>query len=93
MSASRFTLLDKRPQNTLLSWTIFLLALHTDWQEQARKEVLQLFGKETPNPDGLSKLKTMSMIINESLRLYSPVIYVPRRVEKKVKLGKLIVSC
>ena len=45
--------------NTLLSWTVFLLALHTDWQEEARKEVLQLFGKQTPNLDGIGKLKTV----------------------------------
>ncbi|KAM5567456.1 hypothetical protein ABKV19_015504 [Rosa sericea] len=77
--------------NTLLSWTVFLLALHNDWQEEARKEVLQLFGKETPNPNDLSKLKTMSMIINESLRLYSPILYVTRSIERTVRLGKLIV--
>ncbi|KAK9934968.1 hypothetical protein M0R45_022087 [Rubus argutus] len=54
---------------SFLAWTVFLLAHHTDWQEEARKEVLQLFGKQTPNPDGIAKLKTMSMIMNESLRL------------------------
>ncbi|KAL6186719.1 hypothetical protein ACLB2K_042838 [Fragaria x ananassa] len=70
---------------------ILLLALRTDWQEEARKEVLQLFGKHTPNPDGLAKLKTMSMIFNESLRLYSPAVTVTRRVEKDVRLGNLIV--
>ena len=34
--------------NSLLAWTVFLLALYKDWQEEARKEVLQLFGKENP---------------------------------------------
>ncbi|KAH0991249.1 hypothetical protein GBA52_002732 [Prunus armeniaca] len=77
--------------NTLLCWTVFLLALHTDWQEEARKEVLQLFGKQTPNLDGIGKLTTMSMIINETLRLYPPAVQVPRNVEREVRLGKLIV--
>ncbi|PQP91688.1 uncharacterized protein Pyn_09761 [Prunus yedoensis var. nudiflora] len=77
--------------NTLLAWTVFLLALHTDWQEEARKEVLQLFGKQTPNLDGIGKLKTMSMIINEALRLYPPAVSVVRNVEREVRLGKLIV--
>ena len=45
--------------NGLLAWTVFLLALHTDWQEETRKEVLQLFDKRTPDHDGLSKLKTV----------------------------------
>ncbi|XP_008243890.1 PREDICTED: cytochrome P450 CYP749A22-like [Prunus mume] len=77
--------------NSLLAWTIFLLALDTDWQEEARKEVLQLFGKENPNPDGLNKLKTMSMIFNESLRLYPPVVSLIRETEKEVRLGKMVV--
>ena len=33
----------------------------------------------------------MSMIFNESLRLYSPAVSITRRVEKDVRLGKLIV--
>lgn len=45
--------------NTLLAWTVFLLALHTNWQEEARKEVIELFGKQTPNLDGITKLKTV----------------------------------
>ncbi|PRQ40591.1 putative 11-oxo-beta-amyrin 30-oxidase [Rosa chinensis] len=86
-----FYLVGQETSNTLLSWTVLLLALHTDWQEKARMEVLQLFGKQAPNPDGLAKLKTMSMIFNESLRLYSPAVTVTRRVEKDVRLGKLII--
>ncbi|KAK9934980.1 hypothetical protein M0R45_022099 [Rubus argutus] len=86
-----FYFVGQETTNSLLSWTVTLLALHSDWQEEARKEVLQLFGKQTPNPDGLAKLKTMSMIFNESLRLYSPAVSITRRVEKDVRLGKLIV--
>nr|XP_011460709.1 PREDICTED: cytochrome P450 CYP749A22-like [Fragaria vesca subsp. vesca] len=77
--------------NGSLSWTVFLLALHQDWQEEARKEVLQLFGKQNPNIDGISRLKTMNMIINESLRLYPPVTQLIKRTEREVRLGKLIV--
>ena len=54
-----FYIAGQETTNSLLAWTVFLLALHTDWQEEARKEVLQLFGKQTPNPDGISKLKTV----------------------------------
>ncbi|TQD93138.1 hypothetical protein C1H46_021231 [Malus baccata] len=78
--------------NSLLAWTVFLMALHTDWQEEARKEVLELFGKdETPNSDGLNKLKTMGMIINESLRLYPPVVSLTRESLKEVRLGQVVV--
>ncbi|XP_050373774.1 cytochrome P450 CYP749A22-like [Argentina anserina] len=80
-------------QETLdvLTWTVFLLALHTDWQEEARKEVLEVFGKQAPNPNDIFKLKTMSMIINESLRLYPPLVSLVRKVEKEVRLGNLII--
>nr|XP_011457333.1 PREDICTED: cytochrome P450 CYP749A22-like [Fragaria vesca subsp. vesca] len=79
--------------NSLLSWIILLLAQHPDWQEDARKEVLQLFGKQTPNYDGLAKLKTMSMIIHETLRLYDlypPGLLIIRNVAREVRLGKLL---
>ncbi|KAK3027257.1 hypothetical protein RJ639_041203 [Escallonia herrerae] len=73
----------------LLAWTVFLLAIHTDWQEKARKEVLQFFGHKSPTSDGIARLKSMNMIINESLRLYPPVLTVTRKVEREVKLGNL----
>ncbi|XP_038723891.1 cytochrome P450 CYP749A22-like isoform X2 [Tripterygium wilfordii] len=72
----------------LLSWTIMLLAIHTDWQEEARKEVQDIFGQQIPNPDGISKLKIMGMIINETLRLYPPAMGVIRKVNREVQLGK-----
>ncbi|KAL0296817.1 UNVERIFIED_CONTAM: cytochrome [Sesamum radiatum] len=43
---------------SLLSWTVLLLAIHTDWQEKARDEVLQLFGRENPNSEGIARLNT-----------------------------------
>ncbi|KAL3511016.1 hypothetical protein ACH5RR_030417 [Cinchona calisaya] len=74
----------------LLSWTILLLAIHTDWQEKAREEVLELFGQQPPNSEGIGRLKTMSMIINESLRLYPPSVYTERKAKKGAKLGNFI---
>ncbi|XP_028959663.2 cytochrome P450 CYP749A22-like isoform X1 [Malus domestica] len=77
--------------NTSLGWTVFLLALHTNWQDEARKEVIELFGKQAPNLDGIAKMKTMSMILNESLRLYPPVASFGRKVEREVRLGNVTV--
>jgi PHYB activation tagged suppressor 1 len=76
---------------SLLSWTIFLLSISTDWQEKARKEVLDLFGNQNPQSDAIPRLKTMNMIINESLRLYPPVVALLRRVKQESRLGKLVV--
>ncbi|CAA0833046.1 cytochrome P450- family 709- subfamily B-polypeptide 1 [Striga hermonthica] len=72
----------------LLSWSVLLLAIHTDWQEKARNEVLELFGRKKPNSEGLARLKIVNMIIYETLRLYSPVTNITRRTNTKVKLGK-----
>nr|URF53675.1 cytochrome P450 [Trichosanthes cucumerina] len=76
--------------NVLLAWTMFLLALHKEWQEEARKEVLKIFGDNNPTLEGLPKLRTMTMIINECLRLYPPAMTLARQVEKETKLGKLV---
>nr|XP_028947428.1 cytochrome P450 CYP749A22-like [Malus domestica] len=77
--------------NIELAWIVFLLAVHTDWQEEARREVLELVGKQNPSPEGIAKLKTMSMIINESLRLYPPAVSMERKVDREVRLGNFII--
>ncbi|CAN4122024.1 unnamed protein product [Withania somnifera] len=74
---------------SLLGWTIFLLATNKNWQEKARKEVLESFGQKVPSADGLSRLKIMNMILDESLRLYPPVPFIKRKVDRIVQLGKL----
>ncbi|KAF5755402.1 putative 11-oxo-beta-amyrin 30-oxidase [Helianthus annuus] len=76
----------------LLSWAVLLLSIYTEWQERAREEVFQIFGKETqPHFEGLAKLKIIGMIIHETLRLYPPGIAIIRKNEREVKLGNLIV--
>ncbi|KAF9588412.1 hypothetical protein IFM89_009987, partial [Coptis chinensis] len=77
---------------TLLSWTILLLATHTDWQEKARKEVFYLFGDKHPNPEenNIARMKTMTMIINETLRLYPPTPDLRRTVNCQVRLGDIL---
>ncbi|KAK8317250.1 hypothetical protein V6Z12_A13G097700 [Gossypium hirsutum] len=57
---------------------------------KARQEVIKIFGNQNPNPKGIGKLKIMTMIINETLRLYPPVSSMVRKVASDVQLGKLI---
>ncbi|KAL5854171.1 hypothetical protein ACOSQ4_003973 [Xanthoceras sorbifolium] len=74
---------------SLLCWATLLLATHLDWQDKARKEVIDLFGQQSPSPDNVSKLNIMGMIINESLRLYAPVYSLVRETKKEVRIGKV----
>ncbi|XP_074325964.1 cytochrome P450 CYP749A22-like [Apium graveolens] len=85
-----FYVAGQETTSTLLSWVVFLLGSHTDWQEKARQEVLNLFGKEQPHSDGIARLKIVNMIINETLRLYPPVAEFTRQVKEETRLGNYI---
>ncbi|KAL1551429.1 cytochrome P450 734A1-like protein [Salvia divinorum] len=81
----------KHTTANLLTWTTVLLAMHPQWQEQARDEVLRVCGaRDSPSKDDLlhlPKLKTLGMILNESLRLYPPAVAIIRRAKREVQLG------
>ncbi|MBA0612375.1 hypothetical protein Godav_012979 [Gossypium davidsonii] len=50
--------------NSLLAWIVLLLATHGDWQEKARREVIDIFGNRNPDSEGISKLKIVSILSN-----------------------------
>ena len=58
-----FFLAGHETTSSLLSWTILLLAIHTDWQEKARKEVLEIYGQQNPTAEGLPRLKTVRELL------------------------------
>ncbi|KAK4854265.1 hypothetical protein QYF36_021272 [Acer negundo] len=70
-----------------LTWTMIVLSMHKNWQEKAREEVLRTCGKNVPNIENLNHLKIVSMVINEVLRLYPPVIALLRHTIKKTNIG------
>ncbi|XP_047947535.1 cytochrome P450 714C2-like [Salvia hispanica] len=60
------------------SWCLMMLAAHPDWQARAREEVLEICGMGMPTADMLRSMKVLTMVIQETLRLYPPVAYVVR---------------
>ncbi|XP_030449666.2 cytochrome P450 CYP749A22-like [Syzygium oleosum] len=85
-----FYIAGQETGNAMMTWMLFLLAIYPEWQEEARMEVLNVFGNKEPDFDGLGKLKKISMIINETLRLYPPLVGLTRKVGKKQRLGWLV---
>ncbi|KAL0406689.1 UNVERIFIED_CONTAM: cytochrome [Sesamum latifolium] len=77
--------------STLLVWTMVLLSKHQEWQARAREEVLQVFRKKKPTFDDLQQLKTVTMILQEVLRLYPSVPYTTRAPIETVTLGSMII--
>ncbi|XP_062215848.1 cytochrome P450 CYP72A616-like isoform X2 [Phragmites australis] len=73
--------------SVLLTWTLVVLGMHPEWQDRAREEVLSVFGRDKPSFDGLSRLKTMTMILYEVLRLYPPAVTLNRRTFKDIQIG------
>eukprot|EP01018_Ginkgo_biloba_P022417 Gb_25247 [translate_table: standard] len=76
---------------SLLTWTMVLLGMYPTWQERARREVLTVCGQCVPKAENLNHLKLMNMILNESLRLYPPVVALIRQTHQDMQLGTISV--
>ncbi|KAI0523551.1 hypothetical protein KFK09_005946 [Dendrobium nobile] len=89
-----FYFVGQETTSMMLSWTSFLLALNPEWQEKIRLEILQLFRdrKRLTSEDfsAIAKLRKMTMVINESMRLYPPVLAIFRTVAQDCKVGNVL---
>ncbi|XP_022756881.1 cytochrome P450 714C2-like isoform X1 [Durio zibethinus] len=64
---------------TTASWTLMLLAAHPDWQARVRAEVLETCQRSLPDADMLRNMRKLTMVIQETLRLYPPATFVIRQ--------------
>ncbi|XP_058075248.1 cytochrome P450 714C2-like isoform X2 [Magnolia sinica] len=71
------------------TWCLMLLALNPDWQARARVEVMDICGAHTPDADMTRRMKTLTMVIQETLRLYPPSTFVAREALQDMKFGDI----
>ncbi|KAM7521954.1 hypothetical protein LguiA_011856 [Lonicera macranthoides] len=71
------------------TWCLMLLASHPEWQDRIRAEALEVCKGQIPDADMVRKMKQLTMVINESLRLYSPVAVVSREAFEDMKFGDI----
>ncbi|CAN0872671.1 Cytochrome P450 734A6 [Linum grandiflorum] len=85
-----FYFAGKETSANTLTWAIVLLAMHQDWQTKARQEILNVCGyNHLFTSQHLADLKLLTMILNETLRLYCPITTIQRRACRDVKVGQL----
>lgn len=72
---------------SLLTFAVYLLAMHPDVMERARAEVLNIVGEsETPTYEQIKQMRYLRAIINEVLRLFPPVPLNERASSRSVVL-------
>ncbi|XP_061369518.1 cytokinin hydroxylase-like [Gastrolobium bilobum] len=74
-----------------ITWTLLLLAMHEDWQNQLRDEIREVVGNDDLDISMLSGLKKMKWVMNEVLRLYPPAPNVQRQAREDIKVDDLTV--
>ncbi|KAI9108116.1 hypothetical protein K1719_020989 [Acacia pycnantha] len=79
----------------LLTWVLIQLSLHPQWQDRLRAEIFETFPDISSHSvfdiDKLRKMKQLSMVVQESLRLYGPAITSSRKALEEVKVGDMVV--
>ncbi|KAE9605968.1 hypothetical protein Lal_00025493 [Lupinus albus] len=71
------------------SWSLMFLALHPEWQSRIRTEVAHYCPNGIPDADSLPLLKTLTMVIQEVLRLYPPAAFVAREAYEDIQIGNI----
>ncbi|GJP39063.1 hypothetical protein CLOM_g23452 [Closterium sp. NIES-68] len=87
-----FLLAGHETTSNLLTWTVLLLSQHATWQQRAREEARQVLGADGAGltMEKAAELKTITMILNESLRLYPPAPVVARLCATRAKLSETL---
>lgn len=61
-----------------LAWVWYLLSTHPNIARKVRAEVDTVLGDRVPTVEDIPNLKWVSMVIDETMRLYPPLFVIPR---------------
>lgn len=70
-----------------LSWTWYLLARHPEHARRLREELDAVLDGRPPALDDLPRLPFTRMVLEESLRLFPPVVVIPRQANAAAEIG------
>ncbi|XP_072033186.1 uncharacterized protein [Amphiura filiformis] len=78
-----------------ISWMLYNMARHPEYQQRCRNEVDKLLDKKSVDEiewEDLNKLPYLTMCLKESLRLHPPVPIINRKVDRQINLedGRVI---
>ncbi|RZC82635.1 hypothetical protein C5167_045421 [Papaver somniferum] len=74
---------------TSASWILVLLAASPEWQSRVRAEVENICAGSLPDFSMLRKMKTLTMVIHEALRLYPPAAFLTREAFQDITISDM----
>ncbi|WJX71515.1 unspecific monooxygenase [Trifolium repens] len=74
-----------------ISWTLMLLAMHEDWQNQLRDEIREVVGDKQVDINVLAGFTKMKWVMNEALRLYPSAPNVQRQAREDIKFDNITI--
>ncbi|KAA8533721.1 hypothetical protein F0562_031238 [Nyssa sinensis] len=74
-----------------LTWTLLLLAMNPEWQDQLREEIKEVVGDGGVDVTKLAGLKKMGWVMNEVLRLYAPAPNVQRQARGDIRVDDVTI--
>jgi len=74
-----------------LTWICYALAQHPDVQRKAQNEIDQVLNDQLPKHEDLQKLKYLTQVIKEGMRIYTPVSSTMRFVDRDLQIGNYFI--
>ncbi|CAF1093630.1 unnamed protein product [Adineta steineri] len=82
-----FLLAGYETTSTLMSFFFYVMVTEPEIQEKVYQEIQQEIGDNEIKPDNINQLHYLDMVVNETLRMYPPVIRFDRVASNDYKLG------